>query len=122
MSDTYSLIEASKFMNDYQRATRETAIYPDAMKGGERAITYLALGLAGEAGEVANKIKKYLRDGTPYDELVDVVFPELGDVLWYLARLADELAVAMSEVSAHNLIKLSARQAAGTIQGSGDNR
>jgi len=100
--------------DDYQDATEETAIYPE-----DQALEYLALGLNGEAGEVAEKIKKHIRDGKELDE--DFA-KELGDVLWYLARLVDELDADMSEVADANLDKLLDRQERDKLQGSGDNR
>lgn len=105
----------------YQNATRETAVYPHVDTGDIEALSYCALGLVGEAGEVANKIKKLLRDGdTP--ELRRAARGELGDVLWYLARLADELGVSLSGVAEANLAKLHDRKARGVLGGSGDNR
>jgi len=98
----------------YQRKTQETAIYPE-----DKALEYLALGLNGEAGEVAEKVKKHIRDGKELDE--DFA-KELGDVLWYLTRLVDELDAEMSEVAEANLDKLFDRKERDKIQGSGDNR
>jgi len=104
---------AEKF-DHYQRKTQETAIYPE-----DKALEYLALGLNGEAGEVAEKVKKHIRDGKELDE--DFA-KELGDVLWYLTRLVDELDADMSEVAEANLDKLFDRKERDKIQGSGDNR
>lgn len=101
------------YMNQYQRKAVETAIFP---KGN--ALVYLTLGLAGEAGEVANKIKKVIRDDAPTDEIA----AELGDVLWYIAVLADHLGEDLNTIAGDNLYKLSQRAAKGTLQGSGDNR
>jgi NTP pyrophosphatase (non-canonical NTP hydrolase) len=98
----------------YQEKTGETAIYPD-----DQALEYLALGLNGEAGEVAEKIKKHIRDDKKFDE--DFA-KELGDVMWYLARLIDEFGGDMSEVAQANLEKLLDRQERDKLQGSGDNR
>jgi NTP pyrophosphatase (non-canonical NTP hydrolase) len=106
---------------DYQRFTRDTAIYPGAMTGSVQALTYLALGLTGEAGEIANKAKKLLRDGdTP--ELRYALTGELGDVLWYLTRLADELYISLESLAASNAAKLRDRQVRGVLGGSGDHR
>lgn len=99
---------------EYQRRARETAIYPR-----DRAIIYPALGLAGEAGEVAEKVKKWIRDGV-LDK--DAVAKELGDVLWYLAAIAGDLDVNLQDVAEKNIQKLADRAARGKIQGSGDNR
>lgn len=98
----------------YQDKTEETAIYPE-----ENALSYLALGLNGEAGEVAEKIKKHIRDGKELDE---EFAKELGDVMWYLARLIDELDADMSEVAEANLDKLFDRKDRNKLQGSGDDR
>lgn len=104
----------------YQEKTRETAIYPE-----DQALEYLALGLNGEAGEVAEKIKKYVRgDNIQLDtpEGQKKLARELGDVLWYLTRLVDELDAELEEVVQSNLDKLFDRQERGKLQGSGDNR
>lgn len=101
----------------YQFATAETAIYPP-----DQALEYLALGLASEAGEVAGKVKKYIRDGGDRLGLSVTVADELGDVLWYAARLADDLGFALSYVAEGNLAKLRSRKARGTLGGSGDDR
>lgn len=100
--------------NHYQNKTEETAVYPK-----DEAIHYLALGLTGEAGEVAEKIKKSIRDDKDLD---DGMKDELGDVLWYLARLADELGFELDEIADNNLDKLFDRKERGKIHGSGDNR
>jgi len=108
------------YMNQYQTQALKTAIFPD--EDPTVAIAYLSLGLCGEAGEVANKIKKCIRDGNSYDGIAD----ELGDVLWYIAVLAHyieaDTAINLDEIAARNLYKLSERAKRGTLQGSGDNR
>ena len=101
------------YMNQYQDKAKETAIFPQ-----RQGITYLALGLCGEAGEVANKIKKCIRDGASYDGIA----AELGDVLWYVEVLAEYLGEDLNTIAAGNLKKLSDRASKGTLQGSGDNR
>lgn len=108
----------------YQRGTASTAVYPGAGGGGYDALSYVTLGLAGEAGEIANKVKKVARDmgGVVNDSVRLAIRAELGDVLWYLSQLATELGYELDEVADANLKKLAARKAAGTIQGSGDNR
>lgn len=103
--------------NEYQLFTRTTAIYPK-----ERAIEYVTCGLAEEAGEVAGKRKKSIRDGWSDVRFIDAVTLELGDVLWYLARYADELGVTLESIAKLNVDKLSSRQVRGQLQGSGDNR
>ena len=106
-------------MNAYQEATKSTAIYPP-----ESALAYLVLGLASESGEVAGKLKKLIRDpdAMSIEEWREIVISELGDVLWYIARLADELETPLSEVALGNLNKLSSRKDRGKLGGSGDNR
>ena len=106
--------------DDYQKQSRETAIYPTA----GHPIVYPALGLAGEAGEVAEKVKKMLRDdaGTLTDERRAAMAKELGDVLWYLAQVASEAGLSLSQIAESNLGKLASRQARGKLQGSGDHR
>lgn len=104
----------SQYLDDYQRWTRTVAIYPK-----DQAINYLALGLASEAGEVAGKVKKTIRDGT-FDR-ADLI-SELGDCLWYLTRLADELGVDLLTVFDSNFTKLQARKNSNTLKGSGDHR
>jgi len=108
-------------LNDYQMEAGKTAIYPEEGEGSPAALAYTALGLTGEAGEVANKVKKLLRDGDQ-PELRQAIIDELGDVLWYVAMTAHELAIPLDEVAARNLDKLQQRQQTGTIGGSGDQR
>lgn len=105
---------------EYQRASRRTAIYPDQ----GRNFVYPTLGLAGEAGEVADKIKKVLRDanGQLTDDQRQAIAAELGDVLWYLAQLATELGLDLDVIVADNLTKLVSRQQRGQLHGSGDRR
>jgi len=106
----------------YQQGARETAVYPG--QGREQGLAYVALGLAGEAGEVANKIKKVIRDhsGVLNPQRAAAIAEELGDVLWYVAMLADELGADLGQVAALNLAKLESRALRGQIQGDGDNR
>jgi NTP pyrophosphatase (non-canonical NTP hydrolase) len=105
---------------DYQRRTAETAVYPNV---GKNPI-YPTLGLCGEAGEVAEKVKKVLRDkgGVFDDEARAAIGKEISDVLWYAARLADELGLDLGELAAGNLAKLADRKARGVIKGDGDTR
>ncbi len=108
-------------MDDYQYAAVQFGVYPDPGHNLE----YVTLGLLGEAGEIANKVKKIQRDGITGINLailkVDLQ-KELGDVLWYVAAMADELHTLLSEVAEMNLAKLEDRKARGVIGGSGDNR
>jgi len=101
-------------LSSYQKVASGTAIYPI-----EHAITYPALGLAGEAGEVANKVKKIIRDGK-MDRLG--ITSELGDCMWYIALMCRDLNVDMGELAKANLEKLYNRKQNGTLKGSGDNR
>lgn len=108
--------------DEYQKAAGRTAIYPtdDHMV----ALYYAALGLAGEAGEVAGEVSKAIRDDecrvTP--ERLDKLRGEAGDVLWHLSALCDRLGVDLGEVARANLCKLADRQRRGAIGGSGGNR
>ena len=114
--------EAKRFMqlhnkslitaHEYQNKCKSTAIYPK-----KDAIAYLSLGLVSEAGEVAGKVKKNIRDGTESN-----VASEIGDVLWYCAMLANELGVNLGKIMEKNLEKLNDRKQRGTLQGSGDTR
>lgn len=106
--------------SEYQARAGDTAKYPDA---GHNPI-YPTLGLAGEAGEVSEKVKKVLRDkGGQFDaDAVAAIKKELGDVLWYVARLAAELGLDMGDIAAENLAKLASRQDRGVLSGSGDER
>lgn len=109
--------------DDYQELTRSTAKYPEVGTGSFGALAYVGLGL-GEAGEVQGKIKKIWRDddGVLSPEKKTQILDELGDVLWYAARLADELGHSLNDVANANVHKLLDRKARGVIGGSGDNR
>ncbi len=106
-------------MAHYQRMAHMTAKYP-----AERALEYLVLGLASEAGEVAGKLKKAIRDdgGEVGQERRSQLADEVGDVLWYVAEIATALGTTLPVVAQRNLDKLSSRDARGVIGGSGDNR
>jgi NTP pyrophosphatase (non-canonical NTP hydrolase) len=107
-------------LSDYQGRSRATAVYPQA---GDNLL-YPTLGLCGEAGEVAEKIKKMVRDdaGVLSEERRAALSKELGDVLWYLAQLATEAELDLDEVAQANLDKLLSRQRRSVLQGSGDDR
>jgi NTP pyrophosphatase (non-canonical NTP hydrolase) len=107
-------------ISEYQERSRRTATYPGA---GEN-IVYPTLGLAGEAGEVAEKVKKLLRDddGVLSDERRSALAGELGDVLWYVAQVATEADLDLEQVAQANLDKLLSRQQRGVLSGSGDQR
>lgn len=101
-------------LDDYQREAKSTAIYPASAH-----VIYPAMGLANEAGEVLGKVKKMIRDGKLDRE---GTLAEIGDVLWYVAVLADDLGTNLSDIANNNLQKLASRRERGTLQGSGDNR
>jgi NTP pyrophosphatase (non-canonical NTP hydrolase) len=105
---------------EYQEKSRKTAKYPDL---GNNFI-YPTLGLSGETGEVAEKIKKVIRDkgGVIDEETREMLKKELGDVLWYVSQLATELKLSLDEVAKGNIEKLLSRLERGVISGSGDNR
>ena len=105
---------------EYQEKSRKTALYPNI---GENFI-YPTIGLAGEAGEVSEKIKKVIRDkgGVMDDESREMIKKELGDVLWYVAQLATELNLSLDEVAEANIEKLYSRLERGVLHGNGDNR
>ena len=107
-------------LNDYQRESRKTALYPNVGCN----VIYPTLGLVGEAGEVADKVKKILRDkkGVFDKDTKDAIKFELGDVLWYISQLSSELGYELEEVANANLQKLNSRKSRAKIQGSGDNR
>jgi NTP pyrophosphatase (non-canonical NTP hydrolase) len=106
-------------LSDYQRRSRRTAEYPR-----EAWLTYPALGLAGEAGELAEHAKRVIRDdaGEISDERRAAMAGELGDVLWYVAGLASELGLDLDQIARANLEKLLSRQRRGVLSGSGEDR
>ena len=105
--------------NAYQAAAKETAIYPK-----DTGILYTTLGLNGEAGEVADKVKKIIRDhgGEMDDAARESIMMELGDVLWYIANLATELGYSLRDIAGTNIQKLQDRQQRNKLHGSGDSR
>lgn len=106
-------------LNEYQQKALETAIYAEEYK-----IIYPVLGMCGEAGEVADKVKKVIRDNnqefTP--EKKSEIAKEIGDVLWYCATAAHDLGYSLEEIAEINYAKLKSRQARGKLGGEGDNR
>lgn len=107
-------------LEEYQRKAHETSVAPII---GE-SFVYPALGLAGEAGEIANKVKKIFRDdgGIVTSEKREELKKEIGDVLWYTAEIATQLRLSLGEIGAQNIERLRSRKDRGVIQGSGDNR
>lgn len=105
---------------EYQKESRKTAMYPDAGKN----FIYPTLGLAGESGEVAEKIKKVWRDNNCQlnEKKKQEIKKELGDVLWYLSQLATELNLSLENIALSNLEKTSLRNQSNKINGAGDDR
>lgn len=106
-------------LDDYQQDAMRTASYPIVPSDGPLPI-YPAMGLAGEAGEFTDKVKKAWRNGTPLD--VEAALRELGDVLWYVTAAARDLGSSLDEVAKMNIAKLADRAARGVIKSSGDDR
>jgi NTP pyrophosphatase (non-canonical NTP hydrolase) len=134
-------VEAEQHFDRYQEFTRTTAVFPGAGQPGFNSVAYLTFGLTGEAGEVAEKLKKRYRLGgansflpgsvvvyektgeqETFEQFRENVKKELGDVMWYVAGLADAFGFKLSEVADGNVSKLSGRKADGTLKGKGDNR
>jgi NTP pyrophosphatase (non-canonical NTP hydrolase) len=119
-------------VRDYQETAASLSIYQDAadmITDDPNAawmldMLYCAAGIAGEAGEIANQIKKVMRDdkGVPTEERKAKVAKELGDVMWYAAAICNEFGLDLGEVMVANADKLLERQAKGTLQGDGDER
>ncbi|MEV0427832.1 nucleoside triphosphate pyrophosphohydrolase family protein [Micromonospora sp. NPDC050495] len=107
-------------LNDYQRGALRTA----ASRDRPNELLHLVLGLVGESGEIAEKFKKWVRDHDSDESRIDRadIAKELGDVLWYLAVLADYLDLSLDDIAAANLAKVASRQSRGVLGGSGDNR
>ncbi len=108
-------------LNEYQKKAIITAIYPEKYK-----IIYAALGLGNESGEVLGKVKKWMRgddgEGDMSEKRRELLKGELGDVLWYLSVLANDLNLSMEEVAKYNLDKLQSRKNRGVLKGDGDER
>ncbi|MGQ9897878.1 MAG: nucleoside triphosphate pyrophosphohydrolase family protein [Acidobacteriota bacterium] len=107
-------------MDEYQRAAERTATYP----GRGNNLVYPVLGLASEAGEVAGKLKKVIRDQDSClsQEQRQRLLDEVGDVLWYVAAVCTELEASLEDVARANLAKLASRAGRGVIRGDGDHR
>lgn len=106
-------------LNEYQQIALETAVYPE-----EYNIVYPALGMAGEAGEVADKVKKVIRDNNADFSPIkcEEIAMEIGDVLWYCAVLADRIGYRLDTIGRMNNRKLKSRKLRGKLGGNGDNR
>lgn len=127
-------------LNEYQQRASKTSIYPDEIKRmlepiehhgdiygmlmGLFRLNYVAGGLAGEAGEFANKVKKLIRDnaGFVYDHETRELAKELGGTLWYISQAAKEIGWNLEDIAALNLMQLADRAERGKIKGSGDDR
>ena len=108
--------------NEYQRLASQTATFEG--KQEEFKLMYLTLGIAGEAGEIAEKIKKAIRNdnGVIDDEKRELLKMEIGDVLWYLSQLARVLNIPFEETAQANITKILDRQARGVLKSTGDTR
>lgn len=106
-------------INEYQKAALTTAVYPE-----DKRIIYPALGMCGEAGEVADKVKKVIRDNNQHftDDKKLEIAKEVGDVLWYCATMAHDIGFTLEKVAQMNIDKLASRKQRGKLSGSGDNR
>lgn len=106
-------------LNDYQQAALSSAIYPH-----DNDIPYLALAISGEAGEIADKVKKIIRDkqGKFFQPDIQAIAYELGDVMWYVATLAHVLGFKLSDIAQMNIDKINSRIARNALHGEGDNR
>jgi len=104
----------------YEKLAGWTAIFPE-----DKALEYLALGMTSEAGEVAGKVKKLIRDGEDkegFEMKKLAIASEIGDVIWYCAMMAKEVGVPLNDIMKENLKKLHGRKERGTLSGSGDER
>lgn len=110
-----------KEFNEYQEFVRSMKVYPEKMR-----VIYPALGLSGEAGEIAEKVKKWIRDEDFANGMAigrrEAILSELGDPLWYIASLADDLGFTLQDVVNENYRKLTSRKERGVLKGSGDDR
>lgn len=121
VSTADAVIPECATIQEHTDFTDETAIYPDSGSGSILALCYVVLGLVGEAGEVAGKLKKIIRDGDS-DEKRVALTAEIGDTYWYLGRLSKELKTIPGKILAANMQKLRSRLKRGTLGGNGDNR
>jgi NTP pyrophosphatase (non-canonical NTP hydrolase) len=116
--------EAAVDLNEYQKQAIGTAEYPEVGYN----IVYPAMGLAGEAGEVCDKIKKFWRNTNHmsasflHEQDRNEIVKELGDVLWYISAMAEEIGATLNSVAEINLAKLKDRKERGVIKSAGDNR
>lgn len=109
-------------LSTYQKLARNTAIYPN--QNSFAGINYCILGACGEVGEISGKFKKIIRDkqGIISHDDKSALADEIGDTLWYLAMLAEELGISFDFIATNNISKLKDRQARGKLRGNGDKR
>ena len=120
--DAHGVIDRTQIstIDEYQTAALDSAVYPKSA-----AIIYPTLGLTGEAGEVADKVKKVIRDKNGDFDNEDIrkeIAKELSDVMWYTATLAHDLGYSLTDICQLNIQKLQSRKLRGVLHGSGDNR
>ena len=110
--------------NEYQIATRETDLGTGERHNIKPTWLYYVLGVGGETGELLEKIKKHFRDdyGVMTDEKKKEIIKEMGDIQWYLARLADAFGIKFNDVAEENLKKLLSRKKRNKLHGNGDDR
>lgn len=118
-------------LSEYQRFAKESVVFEEAIDKLSvddlrklLKLAYCALGLTGEAGEVADKVKKIIRDysGQLTPQNIEALKAELGDVCWYNVMTAELLGIDGNEILKYNINKLESRRARGKLHGSGDNR
>ncbi len=109
---------------EFQIESRKTDVGTSAQDNLKPGWLYYALGISGEAGELTEKIKKLFRDkkGEVDQEFLDSVIKEMGDILWYMGRLADTFGIDFNLIAETNIIKLLDRMEHDKIHGDGDNR
>ncbi len=110
--------------NEYQRLATQTSILPNDEKHPHYALMYFCLGLAGETGEVIEKVKKVIRNhhGEIPEDKKDLIKHEIGDVLWYLSQTARMCGIMLDDAASANIEKLQDRAARGVIKSEGDSR
>ena len=108
--------------NEYQEETKKSANYPNYGIEDKDIIPYLAIGLTGESGEIANKIKKIMRGDYNIVDARMAIANEIGDVLWYCSELAYQFGFELEEIAYLNIQKMKWREANNSVMGEGDNR
>ena len=122
MADEVLLARLDHYLFCLLLRAEKTAVYPDAGKRNANELMYLALGLSGEAGELANHIKKVYRDQMTIQQKEDSIKSELGDVMWYVLMLCRVAGLDLRDVIESTLNKLEDRQSRNVLHGDGDNR